>query len=156
MIAEAVEIIRTSPRYGYDYGVHASFKRINHKWGLKFFYNEGIRNKTYELQNMAAAIGCAPILGEKFELTDPDGDTIYGYITECIEKNLSDTIDEDEDEDGYWTLPEYENLMEKLSTILDPIDIHDDNVGYMTDGRLVCIDFSNCEYLPTEIDDADV
>lgn len=150
MILEAIETIKNSPRDSYETGVEASFKKINEKWGLKFYDNESIRDKTYELQGMAYEIGCAPELGGKFEMNIGD-EKIYGYITECANMLI------EQDEDGYYPdiedqdvlsqdiLDQHRMVINKCAKIMRVSDIHCGNFGLLNDGRLVIIDFSRCD-----------
>lgn len=155
LVETAIEIVKSSPRNSYESGVDAMFKRIDERWGLKFYRNERMRDKTYDFQGRAAELGYAPILGDKVDFTTSNGGTVYGYITECVARM--------EERDGYGDYPspymmnvmhpEYENLIEGLGEIMYVQDMHGGNVGWMADGRMVAIDFGHCEELEECEDD---
>lgn len=153
MLDKITEIVRTSPSSAYQEGWYAKFQRIDSVWGLKFYRSENMRDKTYKFQQLAAKIKCAPALGQKFDITLPERDAygdpriVYGYVTECIDILYYeyhgyevDVVNEDD--------LEYIELLRKLSGVMDVFDMHGGNVGYLR-GKLVAIDFSGCDPLPT-------
>jgi len=146
-----------------DRGIDAQFIRINGRWGIKFFKNEALRNKTYDFQNRAAGVGIAPRIGQCFELEIPfrpndDPIEVFGYVTECVSETYADRMayklygipyeecsygQSDEIHDRLYDDYEYKRLIEKLYDIrISNRDIHANNVGYLR-GKLVCIDFSD-------------
>lgn len=150
--------ILTTPDDGYKFGDYANFKKINNKWGLKFFENEQIRNDTFDFQYLACQIGCGPELGEKFDMTLPDGKPVYGYITECIVKDGNllyaeemgdestyDPIEEDVEDYDLYKIYGYTRMIKRLEKIMWVGDMHGGNVGILDSGRLVVIDFSGCD-----------
>lgn len=146
------ELVTKTPSYGYDKGFYAHFKRIDTKWGLKFYHSKNMRDKTFSLQQRAFEIDCAPRLGDKFDLKTPEGRTVYGYITECIVKTANEMYEEKtgycdcEDVDLEETFPEYVELIDRLKEVMEDVyDMHGANVGIMPNGRWVAIDFSGCD-----------
>lgn len=146
MLDQVEQIVRKTPLDSEEYeaGWYAKFQRINDQWGLKFYRSENMRDMTYKFQKMAHDIGCAPALGEKFDITMPEKDsygdevTVYGYVTECIDVLACDSDD--------YIHGDAEELLDDLREIMDVYDMHDKNIGYLK-GRLVAIDFSGCEEL---------
>jgi hypothetical protein len=157
MIAEAVALMSTTPIHSgkYQEGADAKFLRINDKWGLKFFQREDQRNDSYVLQEQAAELGLAPQIGDKFEFTFGDDDTRYGFITECIVETCNDRFRPEINWNDYSTTPwqrmyamqEYQDLINGLrNNGFAANDMHEANVGWLPDGRLVAIDFSREAY----------
>lgn len=151
-------IITETHSSDYQSGCDARFKKINDQWGLKFFEEEKIRDQTFDLQYTAWEIGCGPELGDKFDLTLPDGTPVYGYITECIVKDgnvlyaeeMGDESTynpdlEDVESDDMHQVYGYTRMIERLKRVMEVEDIHGGNVGILDSGRLVVIDFSGCD-----------
>ncbi len=160
---EVYLVAHTTPDESREKGVDCRFIRINENWGIKFYKNEALRNKTLAFQARAAEAGLAPRVGECFELTlpfyeDEEPREVFGYVTECI----SDTYGEyyanrmfqcsyseclhyqrEEIAEQMYDSYEYNRLIEGINSInISNNDIHTRNVGFLRN-RLVCIDFSD-------------
>jgi hypothetical protein len=164
MIKEAIKTALETPRDSYKEGVAAKFARIDNTWGIKLYSYEDKRDHTYKLQRKASRIGAAPKIGHKFELKIPGMGYYYGYVTECIVKTYKDIFieenGEEPDEENYedykeWTCKsiDYENIMYSASEYnhlikalkkihITTTDMHWANVGWLANGELVAIDFS--------------
>jgi hypothetical protein len=156
MIAEAINIVRQTPRDQFSKGCAAKFVPIDEKWGIKFYRYESIRDRTYDAQAKAFSEGIAPELGTKLEF-ELDGYPKFGYITErietvedrfCKKHNLpiGTKVDDLEDLEDLarqerWDMEEsweYKDLMNSLESIdMDTLDMHWRNVGWLPDGRFV-------------------
>lgn len=147
MINEVIEIIGTDIHDdSYETGIHAYFKSINDKWGLKFYHHERMRDKTYDLQALAHSHGLAPALGEKFNINIPNIGPIYGYVTEKIIVTLEDTgnYPGEGQEDMRMQYDDFDRFIYKLESIMFVSDMENFNVGFLEDGKMVAIDFSEC------------
>lgn len=143
-------------------GISCRFIKIDENWGIKFYQDEAMRNKTLDFQNRAANAGLAPRVGKCFELELPfyEGDEpieVFGYVTECISETYGDKMAHDlfgitrdqchstQSDEIYSCLYsdyEYNQLISDIEDIgITTKDIHIMNVGYLGD-KLVCIDFS--------------
>lgn len=159
---EALQVISETPHNSpkYQSGSYARFLRINEQWGIKLFDRKHYRDKSYDAQEKAYRLDLGPHLGDKLELRLNDGEAIYGYVTECIVETYQDrfaretygylsgpdmTCDEDLHCDSEMENDsEYIDLMGRLGEAdFCTYDMHSQNVGWMKDGRLVCIDFSH-------------
>ena len=163
MLDVVKKIIHETPVDKYSMGIAAKFMPIDDIWGLQFYNNKEDRDKTYSRQNEAWRHGLAPRLGKKFRMTTPTG-KVYGYITEVVETLYDRAV-----RNAGYDIPihkfcnhenssirqacykEEEKLMDKthdqLLKDLEDIglytgDMHWGNVGWLPDGRLVAIDFS--------------
>ncbi len=162
MIAQAIKTALETPMDSYESGLHAFFTRINSNWGIKLYQNEWIRDKTYNLQSKANLFGAAPSIGDKFEIKIPKKGYYYGYVTECIikthkdlfiEENLEWNEDDWDDDDISNPANIYCDQMEESQEFIELIDklqlacitsgdMHWANVGWLKNGQLVAIDFS--------------
>lgn len=170
MVPNLVEVIQGSPK---SHGCEATFVSINETWGLKYWYSQRKAEHTYRMNKHAAEFGLAPKVGEMIQFALPTGDegeseTYHGYFVEKIEMTYKDRYygeddswwAEEEDEDGntYLVIPrdrdnnidfpevDLPDLVEQLKEIgfSRVEDLHWENVGWMPDGRFVCIDFDYC------------
>jgi hypothetical protein len=158
------EKLSSTPRHRYDSGVCARFTRMDEKHGIKFYYKEKMRDKTYELQNLAYDNGLAPRAFDKFDLHSAELDrTVYGYVTEAIASTFCDRYGDWETDDDNNLLfdddcefpeiaEEFYALLASLNEVMYVRDIHYNNVGFMPDGKMVAIDFSHCFTLDTPED----
>lgn len=156
------------------YGATASFALISDTYGLKYWGNKEYAESNYEKTKFAAQYGLAPKVGQfiKFKL---DEETYYGFFMERLDILFKDWHTEKFDCGYYWRDDCYyvdeelnsldferymiderlpfqsvaiTNLTEQLKEIGFEVvsDLHYENVGWMKDGRFVCIDFDNCFY----------
>jgi hypothetical protein len=140
----AKSLIKDSPASKISSGCSAKFIRIDDKSGIKYYESKLMRDFTYKIQKRAHKYGVAPKVGSKFTTTI-DGDKVYGYITETImythkEQYLKDIIRSVREKDvpGYYELI---NILEnKVKITID--DMHWANIGWLPNGQLVAIDFS--------------
>jgi len=158
MLAQINAVIQKRPRV--ETGYTATFFRINDTYGFKMFGYEdgGDEDKKFvqdirKLQRVAHSLGFAPAVGRMFKV-EWYGCPIWGYVTECVVETWFGRHCTFGRED--WNCPEYdaaldnyendEDVSELRSRMMDnnycTSDLHWHNVGYMPDGRLVCIDFS--------------
>lgn len=145
-------LIKVSPNDAYNSGVDARFMKINDQWGFKFFTDKYTRDKTHKLQKKAHKIGCAPEIGTQFTTKTPDGNKVYGYITECVTKLGNEIYRKKYGNPGTFgastndmnKINGYKELIEQLKTIMDAKDMHGGNVGTLANGKMVAIDFSFC------------
>ena len=143
-------------------GATAKFVKVSEQWGLKFFKREDARDLAVDRQIRAAEHGLGPLVGDTITF-NWQGDTWYGYMTEVCPNVLANVWADEEgtDRDDYrnslyngtgrnpekWCdfaeSEELADLKEGLSELVgwNWYDDHEGNVGYMADGRLVCIDF---------------
>lgn len=137
-------------------GVEATFFPIDEKWGIKYWLDSDLRDMNYKYQNHASKHGLAPSVGRNIDFTHPRSDKIvYGFFTEICPNILSlnpeynrispffASYKQDDDYNmdfDHYNLP---NLKKQLKDIgfVDVCDLHNANVGFMDDGRFVCIDF---------------
>lgn len=72
-----------SPKVKKFSGVHATFCRLNRKWGVKFFETKEERDMNYEIMENLHAHGIAPEVRTKvsFEWIN---DTYYGFLIEIV------------------------------------------------------------------------
>lgn len=153
----------TTPVESWERGAAARFIRITEKWGLKFYQNEAIRNKTYDFQSRCAEDGLAPRVGDLFEFSLPFNEnetpiSVFGYLTECIEETYGDRYAYKMFGDSYENCSknqqiEVDDMMfgdRKYNDLITGIywtgistkDIHALNIGFIGN-RLICIDFSD-------------
>lgn len=147
------DFIIGSPKSG---GVEAKFIKMDNKWGFKYWLDKTDRDDNYRFQAHASKHGLAPMVGEKKEISMPSGVTYYGFVTEICPTLLSDHEDWYDIEYTWkwiWSnkddsnisfpahgLPDLYNQLKKVG--FDRVsDLHAHNVGFMDDGRFVCIDF---------------
>lgn len=149
-IKAAQKAFTQTPRKNRKSGVAAEFAKVNKRWGVKCYLYEKIRDKTYRMQEHAAQFGLAPKVGPKFKVDD-GGLEMFGYVTECVKCLMSETSV------AIWADWAYsEKAKYFIGAMADAFgltdynwhslrydwDLHRNNVGFMADGRLVCIDFS--------------
>ena len=124
-------------------GVHAKFRKLTTKWGMKFYYDQEERDENYSVMSRAAWHGLAPLCVGKFKFK-LKGHTYYGFIVECCPP-VGETPGFD-----YWEMDKQfpylaedtRYLSEKLQAIgIPPEDLHHNNVAYKGD-KLVAIDLS--------------
>ena len=160
----AVVTAKNTPLNEYQSGVSAKFLRLDSKWGIKLYKSERERNYTYRLQKIASKQGLAPQVRDVLCL-EIDDKMYYGYLTECVtETALERWINEndlpelkimnrDERGDAYYDAgsmlddsQEFTDLTLNMEESgFQVCDMHAANVGWLPDGRLVCIDF-DCSY----------
>lgn len=171
-------VIQGSPK---EYGAMARFAFISDDYGLKYWDDEDYARDNYEKTKLAAQYGLAPKVGSfiSFELGE---EKYYGFFMERIHTLFKDWYTEkfdrgyswwdscyhvDQelnsldferymvDEDARFQEVTITNLTEQLMEIGFGVvsDLHYENVGWMKDGRFVCIDFDNCFYTQEEHED---
>ena len=171
MIDKAMDMLLSPKPPHLSCGVDASFFRINDDWGFKFFdaYESYRARNSYDLQKKAHAAGLAPAVGAYQEIT-LDGPikttcgrndkytryvngTIFGYITECVTETIKDRYNENIDAVKNDALKSslyyprivdgYNDLEKGLKSLFGMVcDLHWENAGWLKNGSLVCIDFS--------------
>jgi hypothetical protein len=163
MIDQAIKIACESPKSAFREGCQATYIRVDDQWGMKFFENSAIRDKTYRLQQLAHGEKAAPALGEKFEFR-LEGQTKFGYITESVTATWYDRWAEANHEvDPFATLGDYGCLYDEIRQFMEDSlehtnlifrlekcglrtrDMHWKNVGWLPNGDFVAIDFDLCE-----------
>jgi hypothetical protein len=142
MLLETVKKLhRESPPESYATGRFARFLRIDDKYGFKLYNSELERDFSYDMQSRAALYGLGPNVLDKIQLGGR-----FGFITEAVTETLRDR---NSNLVSPWNCetcgpPEYNKLIEDLrSNGMNSSDLCGFNVGYMPDGRLVCIDFGD-------------
>lgn len=160
MISEAIQKVRQTPPHAFGSGSTAKFVRIDEVWEFKFYHDNTDRDNCHFLQKKAYKNEIAPRVGEKVDFT-LGGHPRYGYITELAIIPYDEFLKlhnvEDSEDNEYvsrlysvmegelYNQPAYSDLMDKMEELnMSVIDMHPGNVGWMPDGRLVCIDFDNC------------
>lgn len=171
MLDVALKMVAETPRTDRFKGQAAQFISLGNGWGLKFYDTKCECETTYETQETAFAAGIGPALGEKTTFS-VDGMIRYGYITQHAETfrdkfakkhnltgNAFTAIEKIEDAERREevrrecmkirttmdNLPEYSDLMYEMTRLgLCTNDMHWGNVGYLPNGKLVCIDFDRC------------
>ena len=141
-------------------GIACQFYRLTQDVGVKFYYNEDNRDKSWALQTIGHALGVAPQAYERFEVKISDYDCLYGFATEItvtvydiLTAQLGFSPDGswfDENEHGWYRHVDYNYIRnyieDKFTSIgIDTADLHDKNVGFGPNGELWCIDFSEFE-----------
>jgi len=140
-------------------GCVANFKYITPSLGVKWYCNHRMADKTYAMQKLAFQHGLAPEPLQKFKIEHRIYGTLKAYLTETVDWIPGEYITQIRKIAGiihsadmyykyglrYLKTEEYIILEQKLWKLFVVDDLHGNNVGYMADGRLVCIDFSHFE-----------
>ncbi len=144
-------------------GAECSFIKMDNGWGLKLYDELSLAEHTHYMQGYASSYGLAPRVGKNVFKFDKQGHTVHAYYTECIAKLLYDALpDLGNWLGGNWPksnewgicgccvdcpslcLPD---IAQQLADIgIKPYDLNYGNLGWMPDGRFVCIDFGLCEW----------
>lgn len=160
MLAMIERKVRETPNRGFSRGIHARFVALDEVWGIKLYKQEWVRDKSYNLQERASALGLAPCVMDKFELTKSI--YMYGYLTEIARPIKDEILDrfgykgnrdrlpyEVEESEGLEKLinevedskPHVELMRQLRKHYFDISDMHWGNVGRLSSGDLVAIDF---------------
>lgn len=144
-------------------GAECTFIKMDNGKGLKLYYEEYLARKTYEMQAHAASYGLAPHVGPFIFKFNKNAHIYHAYYTECIKKTLYDRYQHV----GVWwddvAWPKHKDwgdrccidgpsiglpdIAQQLADIgIKPYDLNYGNVGWMDDGRFVCIDFGLCDW----------
>jgi hypothetical protein len=137
-------VIQSSSSDEISSGVCASFIRISDKEGLKYYEDKYVRDFTYKIQKRASKYGVAPKVGGKFTIKI-SGKKFYGYITEAILYTHKDQYKAGKIKHGIvGHIPGYTDLIDTLKkkVKITTSDIHWGNIGWLPNGQLVAIDFS--------------
>jgi hypothetical protein len=144
-------------------GIHCHFCRLRHhpNLGAKFYRRKDVRDNNWRLQGLAAKYGLAPKVLFTFEVDEHPAEHVngqgYAYITECVTEVWCDRSerlhwrDYDNDDPRYaWNRIQVESKklqakLEALGIVVLDLD-NSGNLGWLPDGRLVCIDFGNMFY----------
>lgn len=165
-VQTAIAKVRETPFHARPAGIACMFVAINDRWGVKLYRDKQYADKTYNMQKKAAEFRLAPNVGERLTINDYDkyghACTLHGYLTESIVfthaqvHNLSSKTYYDGDNKAKWIEAssnlqcsyEYMDLIDGIrkKAGIDPCDMHMENVGYLDDGTLVAIDFSECDW----------
>ena len=132
-------------------GSVARFVALNERWGFKFYDYKWQAHHSHHHQRQAAKHGLAPNVGsgviafEHVHRWSEHPETCYGYVTERIVKTLADEGADPYEFTGYPPESygsEYADLYDCLENAgVDVSDLHAENVGRLSNGQLVCIDF---------------
>lgn len=122
-------------------GVDSWFTPIDEKWGIKFFTDESLRNKSRAFQKTAAKYGLGPKVAQKVSVELPKY-TAYGYVSERAETWPFEEYLHHYEYGSYYDDWDIYDLGDKLFSKVGFTfaDDHPGNVG-LIDGKLVCIDF---------------
>src|SRR5688572_17727486 len=88
MIETVAKLVKSSNYSAYKRGMYPRFMQINEKWGFKLCNSPAERDNAHEKQSIGHSIGWGPAVGEKFDLTTPDDEVVYGHITEVAGETL--------------------------------------------------------------------
>lgn len=121
-------------------GVHAAYRQLDSKWGMKFFANARQRDDSYKCQKHLYKHGICPEVGKKFDAIDRCGRIVYGFITEHVEEMWM-ALSYDKQAELWDERQKLENKAHKLTKSCD-MDLHGNNIGLTRDGRLLVIDVS--------------
>lgn len=143
-------------------GAECNFIKMDSGWGLKLYYEDCLARKTYEMQQYAASYGLAPRVGPYIFKFNKNGRIFSAYYTECVSCILYDRFKHlgnwmhgqwpkhhlTDNSNVYGPFLGLPDIAQQLLEIgIEPFDLHYANVGFMPDGRLVCIDFGVCEWV---------
>lgn len=116
--------------------------------GIKTYYDKSSRDYSYKLQKLASFHGFGPKCYGRFEYDDENSGYVYAYITEAVDRLLSDILPM-EVRGSTWCAHLYHgnHPLHSFWKAMDDIgirvyDSHHKNYGYLC-GRLVCIDFGS-------------
>jgi hypothetical protein len=157
----ATQVLKVTPLHSFENGAFCYFLRLDERWGAKLYRCRETADNTYNLQNLAAQHGLAPIVGDKFEI-EIARTKFFAYITECVEETALERhirenglpplseMEEWEENDAYeeaaiilTQFDDFNRLCKGLKRIGIAFgDNHAHNVGWMKSGKLVAIDFS--------------
>lgn len=121
-------------------GISAYYIRIDNEWGIKLFKNgKGERDSSRFNQEIAYQAGLAPKVGKNVYLHG-----YFGYYTQHVDM-LCNKYNSHKD------IPQ--KVMRKLDRLIDDLynscdfemDTNWENIGVLSDGRLVCVDFGYCD-----------
>lgn len=145
LLNQIKNLVDTTPADAYEMGAAARYKRINEKWGFKFYFSRHTAKHTYILQRAANALGCGPRLGRFMQVEVPQYGKAFGYVTEHITTLLCDYRPNGRGwYDDAKTNLKYNKLRETLrSNGFDCCDMHAKNVAIRPSGRMLAIDFSH-------------
>jgi hypothetical protein len=158
---EVKQTIRHTPWRDRKVGTYAIYIPISDTVGVKLYQWENERDHTYKLQNIAAAGGYAPKVGEKFKIVDQNihgqQTQMFGYVTEAITQtfreklidrfdwpkklNYKQFIKAQKILDHFRPAIVLKHGLKQLRFTLNDFDTY--NVGWLPDGRFVLIDFSD-------------
>lgn len=123
-------------------GVHAAFRPITTKWGVKFFAFKKQARENRELQMKVAAYGFAPDVGPLLSVTRTGiGGTplkLYGFITQIAGYIGYSDFDWDK---------QYKLREDLIEAGFSPNDMHQGNMGEI-DGEYVVVDVGCFEDMP--------
>jgi hypothetical protein len=136
-----IEQLKPYRNYKIRKGVYARFFQISKTLGIKWFTDKRVCDATYSRQQWAATHGLGPAVGEQV-IVSFCGKPYSGYYTEAAIKLL-----EREVRCGRYEGNEC-NLMAELEDRLESIgiierDLNEQNIGYISSGQWVALDFSN-------------
>jgi hypothetical protein len=158
-----------SPKVKKFSGIHATYFRLNKKWGVKFFDSSKFRDLNYELLESLYRHGIAPEVGAKVEFEHTYG-IVYGFLiehckpfdTECMKFfDLKKTVCTGREycqvvcpDGNYYQIfmdanPKYRTALKDLKAQCQAIDFdwtdpHGGNWGFNRKGKAVIFDVS-CE-----------
>lgn len=119
-------------RYVYASGVHAKYRRLDSKWGMKFFADKGHRDWTYRVHLILAKHGFGPEMGPKFTSVNENGIVVHGYLIEHV-KVLSYADNWD-----YDVRKEFTNKVKAiLPRDVQLTDLHSDNIGWKGEKHVI-------------------
>jgi hypothetical protein len=124
----------------FERGVHARYRRLDSKWGMKFFAFEEQRDETFSWHQLLFDRGIGPEVDHKFTAKCANGRKVYGYLTEHAMTTLAHYQGKDK-----WDMQDKAEVVAGHGYRLGLEDLHDNNMGIMEDGRILIIDcsFSN-------------
>ena len=122
----------------YAKGVHAAYRQLNSKWGMKIFTSKRQRDGNYDTHMILLRDGLGPYMGEKFSATARGGQRVYGFIMEHCPKVFGKVA-------GYGGTLSYRDIDDFFAKVKDRhqiSDLHNGNCAITADGRKVVIDVS--------------
>ena len=134
-------------------GIHATFIKVNDKFGLKVYRDAKLRNQSYRNQNWLAKRGFAPKVWSCVDVPVCDGCntyTMYGFFTRIVETtDITRLYDMGQEPYARKINTDIKTLTARLAEIgIDWFDNHAGNIGW-DNGTPVIIDCADWEAMPS-------
>ena len=129
---------KTLSRQMYECGVHAAYRQLNSKWGMKIFASRQVRDITFDLSQKVYQEGIGPVVKDCFECKGVNDTKFYGYIVEHVPYGCDN-----------WNEERAEGFKQivRMGYELGITDLHYNNVRKDAAGNYLIIDCSYSDHI---------